>query len=89
LKGFILYTAVMVSELLPLTEAQIDQLAEEAWVIRNGNSSRATALAGEALEQARSLQYPKGIARSALALAFAKFRASSYQETFCRTAACF
>lgn len=63
-----------------MTEASIDQLADEAWAIRNGNSSRATTLASEALEQARSLHYPKGIAHSALALAFAKFRASLYQD---------
>jgi tetratricopeptide (TPR) repeat protein len=67
-------------EALPPIETRIDQLAEEAWNVRNGNSSKATLLATEALGQARSLKYPKGIASSALALAFARFRASNYQE---------
>lgn len=71
----------MLPLLTPLTEARIDQLADEAWSLRNGNSSSATLLASEALEQARHINYSRGIAYSLLALAFAKFRSSDYQAS--------
>jgi diguanylate cyclase (GGDEF)-like protein len=81
LQGFLHYAGGMRSSLsTTTTESTIDRLVDEAWSLRNGNATRAAQLAHQALEQAQTLRYNKGIAYSKLALAFAVFRLSQYPK---------
>jgi diguanylate cyclase (GGDEF)-like protein len=59
---------------------EVDELTSLAWELRRQDSSRALSLAEEALTQAISLDYSKGVAYSLLAKAFALFRLAKLPE---------